>query len=64
MADVNRIGIAEIRGSVKKDISYPCNDRCLLPLANTHDFKQPFIAFAEVEDISKDVVNEIIQIIW
>lgn len=58
MPHIIRIRQPKFRRGRQEDISNPLNDRCLFALADVHRFEETAVAFAEVEDVAEDIVDE------
>ena len=62
MSDICRICVSELCCRGEEDITNPQDDWTFFALSDVEDFKEILVAFAEIENVSKDLVDEIFKV--
>lgn len=61
MSDVDGISQPELGGSSEEYVPNPLDHVLLLTLSDIHHLQQPPIALPQIQDISKDIIDELFQ---
>lgn len=64
MSNIVGVSQPELCRRVQEDISNTMDDGGLFALPNIHGFEQPSVAFAQIEDITEDIVYEVVNFAW
>lgn len=63
MSNIDRIRQSKLSRRFEEDIPNPLNDRVLFSLTYIQNLQESPVAFSKVEDVSKDIVDEVVELV-